>query len=264
MIELERVGKTFGKPGPSAVRALEDVSFAVGAGEFVSVVGPSGCGKSTILRLVAGLTQPSAGTIKLDGQQVREPNPHVGIAFQRPVLLRWRTVLQNVMLPADILGLDRRKHRERAQRLLEMAGLAGFESHRPYELSGGMQQRVALCRALSFDPAVLLMDEPFAALDAITREELTAELQQIWEADRKTVVFITHSVPEAVFLSQRILVMTPRPGRIAEVVDVPLPRPRTLDMQYGDAFGAIARRVRDMIGVRPGTGADEGRTRERT
>ena len=194
----------------------------------MTLVGRSGCGKSTLLRIIAGLLQATSGRVRVAGEPVTGPRPDVGLVFQRPALLPWRSVLENVMLPVEILRLDRRVYRERARELLGTVGLEGFEHRRPHELSGGMQQRAALCRSLIHDPAVLLMDEPFAALDALTREELSLELQRIWSEHRKTIVFVTHAIHEAVLLGDRVVVMTPRPGRIARVIDVDVPRPRSL------------------------------------
>ncbi|MGH3133239.1 MAG: ABC transporter ATP-binding protein [Gaiellaceae bacterium] len=220
----------------SPVTALEEIDLEVGAEEFVTVVGRSGCGKSTLLRLIAGLVPLSRGRITIGARAVDGPRNDVGLMFQQPALMPWRTVLQNVLFPVEILGLDRRAARSKAEELLSLVGLEGFENRRPWELSGGMQQRVALCRALIHEPRVLLMDEPFAALDALTREELSLELQRIWSDRRATIVFVTHSIPEAAILSDRIVVLTPRPGRVARVVDVTVPRPRA----FGDEFHAEA------------------------
>jgi NitT/TauT family transport system ATP-binding protein len=246
-IALEQVGMTYAADtGP--VEALRDVSLRVGAGEFVALVGPSGCGKSTLLRIVAGLRRATAGRIVVNGAEVRRPIPAVGMVFQAPVLLRWRSVLDNVLLPAELARLDARGFRERARALLELVGLAEFAAKRPTELSGGMQQRVALCRALLLDPPLLLMDEPFGALDALTRDDMNLELLRVWgEASggasgsgRKTILFVTHSIPEAVFLADRIVVMSPRPGRIASVAPVPLARPRTVAIRTGAEAGRLA------------------------
>ena len=217
----------------SPVLALEGIDLEVEENAFVTLVGRSGCGKSTLLRIVAGLLPVSSGTVELAGRAVSGPSREVALMFQRPALLPWRTVLDNVLLPAEIHGLDRRQARDEAQQLLELVGLVGFERRRPWELSGGMQQRVALCRALLTRPRVLLMDEPFAALDALTREELSLELQRIWSERRTTILFVTHSIAEAAILSDRVVVLTPRPGRVVRVVDVRVPRPR--------AFGAETR-----------------------
>ena len=228
-IRIDGVSQLFaaGRRRPP-VRALDEITLDVQADEFVTLVGRSGCGKSTLLRIVAGLLQPSQGTVRVDGAPVSRPRRDVSLMFQRPALLPWRSVLENVLLPAEIHGLDRRASRRRAIELLELVGLEQFAERPPRELSGGMQQRVALCRALLPDPRILLMDEPFAALDALTREDLSLELQRIWEQHRKTIVFVTHSIEEAVLLADRVVVLTPRPGRITKVVPVDLPRPRSL------------------------------------
>ncbi len=250
-IGLTGIAKAFpAKAGE--VLALEHIDLDVAPGEFVSVLGPSGCGKSTLLRIVAGLVPPSRGKVFVQGRAVEGPNPNVGIVFQSPVLLPWRTVLANIELPVEVRKLDRASHREKAQALIGLAGLAGFENSFPYQLSGGMQQRVSLCRALVHDPALLLMDEPFGALDALTREQMNLELQRIWMETRKTVLFITHSLAESVFLSDRVIVMTPRPGKIAAIIPVPLPRPRTLDSMRAPAFldaVAEARTVMNTAGL---------------
>jgi NitT/TauT family transport system ATP-binding protein len=236
---LKGITKTFGK-----VTAVEAVSFEARDGEFISLLGPSGCGKTTLLMMVSGLILPSGGTIEFDGAAVRAPHPEVGLVFQNAVLMPWRTVLQNVLLPIEILRRDVAAYRTQARDLLALVGLEGFEQATPRELSGGMQQRVALCRALVHDPRVLLMDEPFAALDAMTREEMGMELQRLWGEHQKTVLFVTHSIPEAVLLADRVVAMTARPGRIAEVIPVHLPRPRTTEMTYTDAFKDCAERIR--------------------
>jgi NitT/TauT family transport system ATP-binding protein len=227
--------------------ALAGVDLCVADNEFVTLVGPSGCGKTTLLRMLAGLVLPTRGTIRMDGQEVTGPSQEIGLVFQAPVLMPWRTVLDNVLLPVEILRLDRERYRPRALELLELVGLKGFEAQYQRELSGGMQQRVSLCRALVTDPRVLLMDEPFGALDAMTREVLSWELLRIWEGYRKTVVFVTHSIPEAVLLADRVVVMTPRPGRVAEVLAVELPRPRTTEMTFSPAFQACSERIRALI-----------------
>ena len=226
-IELKGVSHVFGR-GKAQLHVLDDIQLDVRENEFVTLVGRSGCGKSTILRMIAGLLAPTAGSVAVAGYPVRGPRPDVALMFQRAALLPWRTVIENVMLPVEILKLDRKIHRTRAKELLSLTGLSGFEDRRPHELSGGMQQRVSLCRALVHGPSVLLMDEPFAALDALTREELSLELQRIWNEDRKTIVFVTHSIQEATLLADRIVVMSPRPGRIAEVLEVKAARPRSL------------------------------------
>ncbi len=229
------------------VVALEQIDLTVKPGELLTVVGPSGCGKSTLLKLLAGLILPSDGEARLFDRRITGPSLDVGMVFQSPTLLQWRSVLENVMLPIDVLSLDRRTGRERASALLTMMGLAGFERKYPGELSGGMQQRVAMARALVHNPAVLLMDEPFGALDAMTRENMNLELQQIWQEANKTIVLITHSISEAVFLGDRVVVMTPRPGRLAEVISVDFPRPRSLDIMGTAAFGAITNHIRRLL-----------------
>jgi NitT/TauT family transport system ATP-binding protein len=208
------------------------------------VVGPSGCGKTTLPKILAGLMPPSRGDARLRGTPITGPRQDIGVVFQSPVLFPWRTVLDNVLLPVDVQRLSRERHRRTALDLLALVGLEGFERRYPWELSGGMQQRVALTRALVHDPAMLLMDEPFGALDAMTREKMNLELQRIWSAAKKTVLLITHSIPESIFLSDRVLVMTERPGSIAAIYEVPLPRPRTLAMMGGVEFGALAQKIR--------------------
>ncbi len=230
--------------------ALERISFDVAEGEFVAVVGPSGCGKSTLLKILAGLLPPSAGEASLRGAAITGPRRDIGVVFQSPVLFPWRTVLDNVLLPVDVQGLGRARSTPTAVELLALVGLAGFERRYPWELSGGMQQRVALTRALIHDPAMLLMDEPFGALDAMTREHMNLELQRIWLERQKTVLFITHSIPEAVFLADRVLVMSPRPGRILEDRRVEFPRPRALDLTSSPGFGETVRRLRAQFRVR--------------
>jgi NitT/TauT family transport system ATP-binding protein len=224
--------------------ALQDVSFAVRRGEFISVVGPSGCGKTTLLKILAGLSPKTEGTVRISGTDVSRPLPEVGMVFQAPTLLPWRTIFENVMVPAEIQKLDKVKHRARAQQLLDMVGLSGFEKKYPNELSGGMQQRAGICRALVHDPAVLLMDEPFGALDAMTREYMNVELLRIWRESGQTIVLVTHSIPEAVFLSDRVIVMSPRPGRIAEIIDIDLDRPRELSVMASDRAGVFVERIR--------------------
>jgi NitT/TauT family transport system ATP-binding protein len=250
VIELAAVSKTYRSRHGEVVRAVEDVTLDVKEKEFVSLVGPSGCGKSTLLKLVSGLTPVTRGAIRIRGQEVREPFPDVGFVFQSAVLLPWRTVVDNVLFSIEMLGGSRHEHRERAQALIELAGLAGFERKYPWELSGGMQQRVAICRALVHDPSILLMDEPFGALDAMTREEMSLELLRIWEERRKTILFVTHSIPEAILLADRVVVMTPRPGRLARVLDIRLPRPRTVDMEFTPAFKELSDEIRSLIFVR--------------
>jgi NitT/TauT family transport system ATP-binding protein len=224
--------------------ALEDIDFSVAEGEFVAVVGPSGCGKSTLLKILAGLLATTSGTASLRGTPITGPRNDIGVVFQSPVLFPWRSVLDNVMLPVEVQRLDRGKHVKVARELLALVGLQEFETRYPWELSGGMQQRVAIVRGLIHDPAMLLMDEPFGALDAMTRESMNLELQRIWLERRKTVLFITHSIPEAVFLADRVFVMTPRPGKLMRTERIDLPRPRTLDAMTLPAFGENVRQIR--------------------
>ena len=230
--------------GADAIVALQDIDFAVAEGEFISIVGPSGCGKSTLLKILAGLLPASQGEAVLNGTPIEGPRKDIGMVFQTPVLFPWRSVLGNVLLPADVQRLGREEMTKRAMELLALVGLTGFERRYPWELSGGMQQRVALVRALIHDPALLLMDEPFGALDALTRENMNVELQRIWMQRRTTVLFITHSTAEAVFLADRVIVLTPRPGTIGDQFAVDLPRPRQLDVMNTERFGHYVRRVR--------------------
>jgi len=233
-----------------SVVALDRIGLAIAEREFFSIVGPSGCGKSTLLLLTAGLLQPSAGTMAIEGVPVRGAYTNAGIAFQNHNLLEWRTVRRNVLLPLEIRGLKNDRFLARAAELLKLVGLEGFENHYPHQLSGGMRQRVALCRALVCDLPLLLMDEPFGALDALSREEHQLMLQDVWLRERKTVLFITHDVREAILLSDRVAVMSPRPGRILEIVDIDLPRPRRQDVSETPEFIAYVRRIRAMLFAR--------------
>ena len=243
-IVAQRLSKTYASSrGP--IEALKDVDVGIPRGQFVSLVGPSGCGKSTLLRCIAGLEHVTGGTLSVDGAPVREPPEKLGIVFQRDVLLDWRTVLDNVLLPVEFRDLPRRDWEDKALALLRMIGLGEFAHRRPYELSGGMRQRVAICRGLIEDPSILLMDEPFAALDAFTRDELNLELQTLWLRSPKTVIFVTHNIGEAVFLGDRVLVMARRPGRIAADLQIDLPRPRPLALRETPAFAAYAGRIRE-------------------
>ena len=226
--------------------AVSDVSLRIEPGAFVALLGPSGCGKSTLLRLAAGLEEPTSGSVVIDGVPVRQPRRDVGIVFQRPVLLPWRSAIENVVLPATVNRSPARAAKERAMALMDRLGLRGFEEAYPGELSGGMQARVALARAMSQTPTVLLLDEPFAALDALTREDLAALVHSVWAEHRQTIVFVTHSIAEAVFLADRVVVMSPRPGRIVESVPIDLPRSRTMadvDSEIGVALSAKIRSV---------------------
>jgi NitT/TauT family transport system ATP-binding protein len=245
-LRLQGVSKVYAtRDGP--VRALDHVSVSERRGEFLSILGPSGCGKSTLLMIAAGLLPTSSGAVTIDGAPVISPRTDIGIVFQSPVLLEWRTALGNIMLQAEAKKLERRAAERRARELLAAVGLAGFEDKYPHELSGGMRQRVSLCRALIHNPPQLLMDEPFGALDALTRDQLVLDLLQIWDERRMTVLFITHSVPEAVFLSDRVIVMTPRPGRIDRVIEIDLPRPRRLTMRETPAFASYSREILDLF-----------------
>jgi len=230
-VELAGVGKTYQRAhgrSRAETRALEGIDLTIGTGEFVSIVGPSGCGKSTLLRMVAGLHRATEGVVNVAGRRVERPQTDVGVVFQSPVLLDWRNALDNVLVQVELRGLDPRAYRERALALLAKVGLAEFADRYPRELSGGMRQRVAIARALIHDAPLLLMDEPFGALDALTREQMRLDLEALWLATRKTVLFITHSIDEAVLLADRVVVMSPRPGRIEATMDIRLPRPRGL------------------------------------
>jgi NitT/TauT family transport system ATP-binding protein len=240
---VDKVYKTRGR----ALKAVDSVSLDLREGEFLSIVGPSGCGKSTLMMMVAGLVPVSSGSISIKGETVRKPYTEVGVVFQRDALLEWRTVLNNILLQIDVRGLPRRKYNAAALALLERVGLGGFENSYPWELSGGMRQRVSLCRGLIHDPKLLLMDEPFGALDALTREQMDLDLQRIWLENRKTMLFITHSIWEAIFLADRVAVMSPRPGRISTVIDVDLPRPRRLSVRESKQFGSYAALIREQF-----------------
>lgn len=257
-IQLSGISHVF-ESRKAVLHALDGIDLDVRQNEFVTLVGRSGCGKSTLLRIIAGLLRPTLGDVRVTGQPVTGPRRDVAFMFQRSALLPWRTVLQNVMLPVEILKLDRRAHRRRAEELLALTGLEGFEDRRPDELSGGMQQRVSLCRALVHDPSVLLMDEPFAALDALTREELSLELQRIWSEDRKTIVFVTHSIQEAALLADRIAVMSPRPGRIARVLEVTASRPRSLGVTaHSEELDRVSAELHELLFARETPGQAEG------
>jgi len=245
-VSLAGVSKTFAK---GQVRALEDIHLDIRPREFVSLIGPSGCGKSTLLRVIGDLVGASSGQVTVNGKSAaRARADHdYGIVFQDAVLYDWRTVAKNVALPLELAGWNRRRRGERVVEMLELVELAGFGDHHPWQLSGGMQQRVAIARALAFSPALLLMDEPFGALDEMTRERLNIELLRIWEASESTVVFVTHSIAEAVFLSTRVVVMSPRPGRIAAVVEVDLPQPRTNQTREEPRFFELVTEVRERL-----------------
>jgi NitT/TauT family transport system ATP-binding protein len=248
LIAYREVRKVYNSGGGDVV-ALEEVSLDVGDGEFVTVVGRSGCGKTTLLKLTCGLLPPTSGSVQVAGAPVRGPLTNVGIVFQAPVLLPWRKTLDNVLLQIEARKLDVDGYRKRALELLELTGLKGFEGRYPSELSGGMQQRVSISRALVHNPPLLLMDEPFGALDAITRDEMNLELLRIWSESKKTVLFITHSIPEAVFLGDRVIVMTPRPGKVAEILNIDLPRPRATALRDNAKFIGYVKRIREQLGV---------------
>ena len=253
VVSLSGVDKEFGQGG---VVALHGIDLEIGEREFVSLIGPSGCGKSTLLRIIGDLIQPTRGEVTVKGKTAHAARlgRDYGIVFQDAVLFDWRTVTKNIGLPLELLGWDRRKRSERVRELIELVELSGFEGHHPWQLSGGMQQRVSIARALSFDPPLLLMDEPFGALDEMTRERLNLELLRIWEASGSTVVFVTHSISEAVFLSTRVVVISARPGQIVGIVDVDLPQPRTAETREEPRFAELIREVRLLL--RKGGGFD--------
>jgi NitT/TauT family transport system ATP-binding protein len=253
-VVVDRVRKVYNVGAPNALEAVGSVSLTAQAGEFVSILGPSGCGKSTLLMMVAGLEALTAGRIDVGGQPITGPRAETGVIFQDPVLLPWKSVLDNVLFPIHILKFPRRQYAERAHQLLEMVGLSEFQAKRPHQLSGGMRQRVAICRALIHDPTLLLMDEPFSALDAITRDEMNAALLDIWQRYQKTVLFVTHGIREAVFLSDRVLVMARRPSTIIADVRIPLSRPRSLTIEESPAFNEICAFLRAKIEESHGRG----------
>ncbi|MEI7804002.1 MAG: ABC transporter ATP-binding protein [Hyphomicrobiales bacterium] len=243
VIEIKGVSKTY-RTRDGEVPSLRPLDFTISDGEFVVVVGPSGCGKTTLLKMIAGLLPPSEGEIRVEGKAITKPHGGVGIVFQTAMLLPWRSVFRNVMMPVEVKGLPRKDYEKRATALLKMVGLEGFENKYPWQLSGGMQQRASICRALVHDPKIVLMDEPFGALDAMTRERMNVELQRIQRETKKTVLLITHSIPEAVFLADRVLVMSERPGTISAVYDVPLKRPRSLDVLADPVFVELTQKIR--------------------
>jgi NitT/TauT family transport system ATP-binding protein len=245
-VRTKAVEKTFVSRGRE-LKAVDGVSLDILPGEFVSIVGPSGCGKSTLMMMVAGLIPVTAGEIVIHGQRVVAPYTDVGVIFQRDALLEWRTVLDNVLLQIDVRRLKRSRYEQAARELLARVGLQGFEGYYPWELSGGMRQRVSLCRGLIHDPSLLLMDEPFGALDALTREQMNLDLQRIWMENRKTMLFITHSIWEAAFLADRVVVMSPRPGRIVTTIEIDLPRPRRLSVRESPEFGRYVAQIREQF-----------------
>ena len=250
IIEFDRVSKIY-PSGSGPITALHEVSLRIAAGEFIALIGPSGCGKTTLMRLIGDLEQPSAGTVRVKAKspdQARRDRDY-GIVFQSPVLYAWRTICKNVELPLELMGYPRQQRHERAMSLLRLVGLGDFSQAYPHQLSGGMQQRAAIARALSFAPSILLMDEPFGALDEITRERLQLELLSIWaESDpRPTVIFVTHSIPEAVFLADRVVVLSPRPGRVQRIIEVNLPRPRAFETREDPRFFTLLTEVRECL-----------------
>jgi len=255
-VDIRNVSLTF-ETSDGKVDALSNVSLQIADGEFVSFIGPSGCGKTTMLRVIADLQQPTTGTLLVNGVSAEQARleRRYGYVFQAPALFPWRTIEKNLRLPLEVMGFSDSEQQQRAARYLALVNLTGFERKFPWQLSGGMQQRVSIARALSFDPALLLMDEPFGALDEIVRDHLNEQLLQLWDKTGKTVVFVTHSIPEAVFLSTRIVVMSPRPGRIIDIIDCNFPRERTLEIRETPEFLKIAQRVR--VGLRAGHSYDE-------
>jgi NitT/TauT family transport system ATP-binding protein len=248
VVEAAGIGKVFGS-GDAAVTALESVDLTIRQGEFVSLIGPSGCGKSTLLRIIGDLTSPTSGTIVINGKPAARArlDRDYGMVFQAPVLMDWRTVARNIELPLEIMGYPAEERHRRSKDLLELVELGGFADRHPWQLSGGMQQRVAIARALSFDPKLLLMDEPFGALDEMTRERMNTEVMRIWRQTGTTIVFVTHSIPEAVFLSTRVVVMSARPGRVSQVIDIDLPAERSVETRESEAYFRLVTRVREAL-----------------
>ncbi|MBA3325267.1 MAG: ABC transporter ATP-binding protein [Rhodobacteraceae bacterium] len=245
-IRIEGITRTF-RRGDAETRALNEVTLDIEAGEFISVVGPSGCGKSTLMRIISGLLAPSSGRVMIDGKVVAGPYTDLGIVFQNPVLLDWRNILGNVMLQVELRGLSGSEYESRAQSMLSAVGLGGFGDRYPHELSGGMQQRAAICRGLIHDPPLLLMDEPFGALDALTREQIRVDLEELWLSSKKTVIFITHSIDEAVLLSDRVIVMSARPGTVERIIPIDLPRPRGLEARRSPRFTEIVEEITNIF-----------------
>ncbi|MGZ9277014.1 MAG: ABC transporter ATP-binding protein [Candidatus Limnocylindrales bacterium] len=259
VVQLTEVGRVFARRDGSVMTALEGIRLDIRGGEFVSLIGPSGCGKSTLLRIIGDLIKPSSGTVVVNGKPAERArrDRDYGMVFQAPVLFDWRTVEDNVKLPLEIQGVDAATRRAKAAQMLDLVELEDFIHHYPWQLSGGMQQRVAIARALSFEPSILLMDEPFGALDEMTRERMNSEVQRIWERTGTTIVFVTHSIPEAVFMSSRVVVMSPRPGRIVKVIDIDLPRPRDDETRESDRYFELVTEVREALRGRDGTLDDE-------
>lgn len=248
LVDVSGLSKVFDGP-QGDVHALDDINFEIGEGEFVSAVGPSGCGKSTLLKVIAGLLPPTRGRVQYDGEAVDRPRRDIGFMFQTAVLFPWRNALQNVLLPGEVFGMSREELEDEAIEIMRAVELSGFEKSYPWQLSGGMQQRVALARTLLYKPRLLLMDEPFGALDEFTREKMNDLLLELWSEHKNTVVFITHNIQEAVFLSDRVFIMTPRPGRLVKDLPVDLPRPRTFEVTKRSEFTDAVFEVRDQLGV---------------
>ena len=258
VVQLRSVDKVFTVEGQPVTTALQGIDLSIARGEFVSLIGPSGCGKSTLLRLIGDLVAPTAGEVVVNDKsaaQARRDRDY-GMVFQAPVLFEWRTVADNVGLPLEIMGFETARRAARTKEMLDLVELSDFGRHHPWQLSGGMQQRVAIARALAFEPSILLMDEPFGALDEMTRERMNQEVQRIWQQTGTTVVFVTHSIPEAVFLSSRVVVMSARPGRITKIIDIDLPRPRTDDTRETERYFELVTEVREALRRRSGTADD--------
>ena len=255
VVTIKNVSKVFGKEHDAQITALENIDLDITPGEFVSLIGPSGCGKSTLLRVIGDLVTPSTGSVLVNSKPAHQArlDRDYGIVFQAPVLFDWRSVQSNVELPLEIMKVDKGERAHRAQHMLDLVELGGFTRHYPWQLSGGMQQRVSIARALSFNPALLLMDEPFGALDEITRERMNAELLNIWARTKKTIVFVTHSIPEAVFLSTRVVVMSPRPGRITKIIPIDLPQPRAFETRELPKYFEMITVVREALRGNEGT-----------
>jgi NitT/TauT family transport system ATP-binding protein len=258
IVRISGVDKVFNVDGRAVTKALAEIDLEIGRGEFVSLIGPSGCGKSTLLRLIGDLTTPTAGRVDVNGKTAHAARlgREYGMVFQAPVLFEWRSVEDNVKLPLELLGLDRAQRDERARQMISLVELGDFAKHHPYQLSGGMQQRVAIARALALEPSILLMDEPFGALDEMTRERMNSEVLRIWQRTGTTIVFVTHSIPEAVFLSTRVVVMSARPGRITRVVDVPLPHPRNEETREDPRYFRLVTEVREALRAGGGQALD--------
>jgi len=247
LIQVQDLCKSYITREGEEIEALDNITFQIEDGEFITVVGPSGCGKSTLLKILAGILPKTSGYVTLQGTPIDGPRKDIGVVFQAPVLLPWRKIIDNVLVPVEVQSLDKKKYLDRARELIDFVGLRGFENKYPFELSGGMQQRVGIGRALVCDPAILLMDEPFGALDAMTREKMNMELLGIWEASKKTIFFVTHSIPESVLLADRVIVLTCRPGKIARIVNIDLPRPRKIEMFSTNQFGKYTSEIRQLL-----------------